>query len=347
MFGVYRTLLALGVLFQHLAEVPLVGHFAVYGFFVLSGYLMTAIMHETYGYSLRGRMAYGINRFLRLFPLYWMICLFTIALILVFGETLTRAYHSEIYLPREGGDILANLSLIFPHMSPKWASPRLAPPTWALTLELTYYVLIGLGVSRSRRLTVLWLGAGLAYYAASFALGLGHETRYSYLPAASLPFSIGALLFHYRDATAAIARWLPGHPFALLPLYVLLALLAEGGGATLEVLFAANIALHAVIIVKLRDLRGGAWLQRFDKPIGDLSYPIYLGHYECGFVVSMALWCDPIIGASPRGIVTALLAALLALVLAQLVHRFLERPIAIVREAVKRSPRLAPQHDSA
>lgn len=344
MFGAYRTLLALAVLFQHLAEVPLIGHFAVYGFFVLSGYLMTAIMHETYGYSLRGRMAYGINRFLRLFPLYWMICLFTIGLILLFGEDLTRAYHSEIYLPREGGDILANLSLVFPHMSPKWASPRLAPPTWALTLELLYYVLIGLGVSRSRRITVLWLAAGLAYFGLTFVLGLGHETRYSYLPAASLPFSIGALLFHYRDASAAIAARIPGHPFALLPIYVVLALVAAHGGLILEVLFAANIALHAVIIAKLRDLSGGEWLQRFDKPIGDLSYPIYLGHYQCGFLVSMVLWGKPIIGANTQGIISATIAAVLALVLAQLIHRFLERPISVLRQSIKRSPRPASVH---
>ena len=52
--GIYRFLLALNVVIFHLLDVPAIGPFAVFSFFVLSGFLMTLIMKETYGYSLSG-----------------------------------------------------------------------------------------------------------------------------------------------------------------------------------------------------------------------------------------------------------------------------------------------------
>ena len=61
MFGVYRFLLALNVVFYHVLDVPGIGPLAVYSFFVLSGFLMTMIMQQTYGYSVTGIKKYAIN----------------------------------------------------------------------------------------------------------------------------------------------------------------------------------------------------------------------------------------------------------------------------------------------
>lgn len=342
MFGIYRTLLALAVLVQHLASIPLIGHFAVCGFFVLSGYLMTAIMHKTYGYSHYGRLAYLLNRCLRLFPTYWLICLLTIGLVLFYGEATTRAYHSAIFLPSSPADIVANASLIFPALSPKWIEPRLAPPTWALTLEIVFYVLIGLGVSRSRRSTLIWLAIGAVYVGATFVLEFGHESRYSYIPAASLPFSIGALLFHYKNQTARIAAFVPGHALAWLPLYLILALLAQyNQRAFIEPLFFANIALHALIITKLRDTARNGWMFRVDKPIGDLSYPVYLGHYQAGLIVTMTIWGSPLLEDDAAALSAAALAAILTLSSAYVINRLIDTRIEAIRRALKRPAEIA------
>lgn len=48
-------LLAFEVVVFHLLSVPIIGRYAVMSFFVLSGFLMTTIMHQTYGYTLKGR----------------------------------------------------------------------------------------------------------------------------------------------------------------------------------------------------------------------------------------------------------------------------------------------------
>jgi len=52
MLGLLRTTLAIMVMSYHLfvGILPL-GTYAVFGFYVISGYLMTLVMHESYGYS--------------------------------------------------------------------------------------------------------------------------------------------------------------------------------------------------------------------------------------------------------------------------------------------------------
>jgi len=55
MFGTLRYLLAMMVVASHFlpyeADAEPFGRYAVVIFFVLSGYLMTRVLHETYGFS--------------------------------------------------------------------------------------------------------------------------------------------------------------------------------------------------------------------------------------------------------------------------------------------------------
>ena len=129
MFGTYRTLLALLVVVQHVGGIPVVGAYAVFGFYVLSGYLMTLIMQESYGYSLVGVKKYSLNRFLRIFPMYWIASLISLILIFVLGSNYTKSYHYVIYFPHDFSSVVNNLLLFFPFRE----EPRLVPPAWALT----------------------------------------------------------------------------------------------------------------------------------------------------------------------------------------------------------------------
>jgi peptidoglycan/LPS O-acetylase OafA/YrhL len=82
-FGIYRTFLALIVVFTHFGGGSfLFGRHAVFGFFCLSGFLMTLLIDGPY----KGRPdAFAANRFLRLFPLYWATIALTALAILGFG----------------------------------------------------------------------------------------------------------------------------------------------------------------------------------------------------------------------------------------------------------------------
>ena len=72
MFGCFRYLLALLAVVGHVQHAHAwAAHDAVFGFYTLSGFLMSRILHETYGLHSRGIARYFVNRALRLYPAYW------------------------------------------------------------------------------------------------------------------------------------------------------------------------------------------------------------------------------------------------------------------------------------
>ena len=71
MLEVYRFVLALFVVQAHIpwsgGSGPLSQH-AVFSFYVLSGFLMTLILNETYGFGAGNCARFWANRMLRLYP---------------------------------------------------------------------------------------------------------------------------------------------------------------------------------------------------------------------------------------------------------------------------------------
>ncbi len=76
MFGIYRYCLAFCVAISHLWGGMIGGPaaYAVWGFYCLSGYLMTLILNEKYGFSPRGLAKFAVNRALRIYPAYYVVC---------------------------------------------------------------------------------------------------------------------------------------------------------------------------------------------------------------------------------------------------------------------------------
>lgn len=304
MFGIWRTLLAIEVVAHHLLRVPVIGFYAVFSFFVLSGFLMTAIVHGTYGYSAAGFVRYLANRALRLFPNYWFALSISLALIALFGAGIVAGYNPAIAVPQSAGEWIQNLSMIFANMLPKDEMPRLIPLAWALTVEISYYILIGLGASRTRATTTMWLVLSLLYVVVIRRLHPeGGGYLYDAIPAGSLPFSVGALAWHFREDVArtltrlrisdprllVVARWL---------VYLgIMGTQAQTGWKWLTMFGNwLNIGISALIVCMLFAARPGARLRRIDKAIGDFSYPIYLLHLQMGLVAGIILSSGPSAG---------------------------------------------------
>ncbi len=131
------------------------GTYAVFGFYVLSGYLMTYIMLNRYGYTISGRFKFAVNRFLRLYPCYWVAAVISLLLLCVDAEKVTE-YKEVMFFPSTIYHWLRNFLLYFSFDS----TPRLGPATWALTVELFYYFLICIGISRTKKLPLYGLRLG-------------------------------------------------------------------------------------------------------------------------------------------------------------------------------------------
>lgn len=290
MFGTYRILLALMVVLLHLGGIPYIGAYAVFGFYILSGYLMTFIMHKNYGYSISGMSKYALNRFLRVYPTYWASIVFSLLIIILVGESFTRDYHSAIYLPSSITDWANNIFLFFPDME----EPRLTPPAWALTVEIFFYICIGLGLSKNKKVTLIWLCLSMAYHIAAMLLNWSWEYRYFAIPAASLPFAMGAIIYHYKDNLNSLFKktiYKVEMVEHLLPLILFGLILANWGGAYFINKmdgwpFYSNFLLNTLLIIVLTNRKQLPFISRsFDKRMGDFSYPIYLIHYQVGLVV--------------------------------------------------------------
>lgn len=118
MFGTWRLILAFEVFVFHVVGIPVIGRYAVISFFVLSGFLMTAIMHQSYGYCAKGLGAFAANRALRLYPNMWFACLVTLLGIAWFGEAESYGFLKALSYPATWQEWAQNFSLIFASFKP-------------------------------------------------------------------------------------------------------------------------------------------------------------------------------------------------------------------------------------
>ncbi|MGB3309225.1 MAG: acyltransferase [Nodosilinea sp.] len=336
MFGVYRTFLALMVVALHLGGVPMVGVYAVFGFYSLSGYLMTLIMQTSYGYTAAGLYRYALNRFLRIYPAYWVSIIISALLIWCLGRDFTTAYHPSMYYPENVFVLVKNLSLF----SLKGSFSRLTPPAWALTIEIFFYILIGLGISKSKKTTLAWFLCSVFYHFATIVLGLDWSARYYSASAASLPFATGALLFHYGPEISKYKSQLNQNFYQYLP-YAIIAcilvnwflgyILSQSGGF----FFYSNYVLCAAMVVVLSDMKQLPYIsQETDKWLGEFSYPIYLLHYQVGLVV-IVLFTAAGFNVNRPSLSLMVLSLPMIFALSWAIILILEKPIESIRTKVK------------
>lgn len=340
MLGTLRFLLAALVVVAHLWQKPYwVGSYAVFVFYMISGYLMTLVMTKKYGYTPDGVLRFGVNRVLRIFPAYYLAAALSAALIVVAGPSFSTAVNKALYLP-EGGELIANLTLV--GLSPTTGS-RLIPPAWALGVEVCFYLLIAAGLGRSRRVAGWWAAISAAVTIAMLVGGADYGTRYFSLQAASLPFSLGALLLHYRTEIGARLRGVSLGVACGLYLAVLV------GPAAYRVLFGEfsglfhpqngffylNLAAGFVLLAKLVERRELPGISRgWDARLGDLSYPVYLLHWPVGLCFAYLLFESP-----NKGLMLLLVSMPPLLLLSYAVNRWVEAPIETLRQMLGRERR--------
>ena len=342
MFGIYRTLLAFIVVLHHLCSIPVIGHFAVHGFFILSGYLMTLIMNESYGYSINGFLAFFKNRLLRLYPIYWFILLLSLLIIFYYGEAFSQSYRRFIYIPNDLLGWIANFSLVYFDFFPNKIEPRISPPTWALTVELFFYLLIGLGISKTRHFSVIWFGCSFLYMFATHYFDGSYSSRYSSLIAGTLPFSLGALIYHFQDKFLFLKK---SSCHQLLFAVIAITIFNTYVGAVVVyeshpsfffyITFYLNYILNSLVILLLINVNSSSKMKSIDAEIGRFSYPMYLFHWQAGFLSSMLLWSEPILGASYKGFVSMLFSLCLCVVVSLLSIKIIENPLEKYRRNIR------------
>lgn len=336
MFGLLRTLWALMVVFGHIFWLSDFGRFAVFGFFILSGYLMTYIMQNTYGYHFNGIKQFSLNRFLRLYPSYWFICFLSIFLVVYFGHS-SQGKYEIIDLPNNISSLIGNIFMVFPHWMPSQIEPRLSPATWAITVELFFYLAIALGVSKTLKRTYVWLCLSLVYLVATYAFGLFWHVRYFTIPAGSLPFALGALIYYIsqKQTRILLPKWLTQWPlllfFSSTLISIITPILITKGLALwiMEILFYITMGINFLLVLSIA--QGNVLFKKIpkhiDKYLGDFSYPFYLFHYQAAAIASLIIFGEIILFKNNISLMNITLTFCVLIALSAVTIRYIDRPI--------------------
>jgi peptidoglycan/LPS O-acetylase OafA/YrhL len=251
--------------------------------------------------------------------------------VLWLGSEVVTAYHGRLFLPSDTRSLLRNLLILFEHGT----QPRLVPPAWALTVELFFYACMGLGFSRTRGVTLVWFAASAVYTVYVNLADLPWAFQYYLVPAASLPFATGALIYHYEEPLRATFGFLRHHrvPLALFALVLLNFAATRAFGTGSQQGFYANYALHALLVASLAGRQSLPGIsRRLDDRLGDFSYPIYLVHLQAGLLL-VGLG----IGLHRRELPFALVSLPVIFLLSWLLTAVVERPIETLRQRIKGS----------
>ncbi|KUL36177.1 acyltransferase family protein [Streptomyces regalis] len=287
------------------------GPLGVHIFFVISGFV---ICMSGWGRPLRSFFA---SRASRLLPAYW------VAVILV---TAVFALPMVAYKAVSPSDALVNMTLLqYP-----LGVDRVLGVCWTLWVEIRFYALFALcvvlpGVNRRRVILfcAVWtLAAAMAQSAQEPLLDVVLMPEYA-------PFFIGGIGLYlvHRDRRDAYAwaivavSFLVGQHYAVQSLW----------NATDPNAFAHRTSFGIVLVVAFGFVAVGAialgWLNwadwRWLTVAGALTYPFYLVHEHLGWVVIHALHRD--LGLASAATFALTVASML--LLAWLLHRFVEKPL--------------------
>jgi peptidoglycan/LPS O-acetylase OafA/YrhL len=299
---------------------------------------MTLILNQDYGFTAIGFCRFALNRFLRLFPIYYVVIGATALYIVSVGPL--DQLNGAMLLPVSASELLANLSIVTltGFGSSGMVEHRLVPTAWSLSIELFCYALLAAYFPKSWCRLSIMLAAGIALSAtsiigASGQADYGFQNHYSVLQAGLVPFAIGGLAYFARESRAfAFSRSKLAVLGLLLTANVLAGYFSDfhkyvGG---LYVCVALNLFLVPMLFQHSRKKEG--WMSL----LGGMAYPMFVCHWLIGTLTFIHL---PAVG---RGsLVHFLISAAGAMLFSAALYYGVDRQVQRLRVLVKNKNFLA------
>lgn len=270
--GIYRLTLAYLVVFGH-THPPLwdsigLGVSAVISFFLLSGFVMTALIKKYY-FAVSSVPAFYLERFLRLAPQFYFYTIVTFVGVTFFGlrHAFMQSEPSAKSLILQFGLVPLDFYRYFPTM--------LLPQAWSLGLEVLFYAAFPFLLLKGLRLSAAVLSL-LVYCVAYLGYVDTDLWGYRYLPGTLFMFICGSFLHSTESRKEAYVVWLVLALsivlFGLTFMYPFLASLYNR-----SVLVGLIIGIPLVSWLKPRSHESGAGFT-VDRIAGNLSYGVFLSH---------------------------------------------------------------------
>ena len=161
--GVFRLALALIVVIYHLSKYMFLGVFAVYCFFILSGYWVVRMYSEKYNSLKMATLKFYSSRIIRIYPLYIAMTLLTLLMNIIF-----RAGYIDLLKSFNPINWITIFGLIGYN-----TGPRVIPPAWSLDIEMQFYIIVPLLcllISKFKKINTLLLVSFLIWINYCFAI---------------------------------------------------------------------------------------------------------------------------------------------------------------------------------
>lgn len=351
--GFIRLLLALSVVIVH--STPIFGlrlaggESAVETFYIISGFYMSLILNEKYVNQKHAYILFISNRFLRLFPVYWVILGLTLLFWICVGHHTVGAtavnslgmffnyFHSMnawsfLFL------VFTNVCLFFQDIvmfmglntatghlffTADWKTTQpvlffflFVPQAWTIGLELLFYLFAPLIVRRNLLVVFACILFSGAIRVGLYHKGLHHDPwTYRFFPAEIALFLLGTVSYRMYKKIQTL-QLTP----AQLNIPWMAAACAIFLFSTADFQF-KKVLFYGLFCICLPFIFERTKRLKVDSYIGDLSYPVYLNHVlllsllgQFGFSASRWL-----------GLTLAVLSILFALLLNEFVAKPIER----------------------
>jgi peptidoglycan/LPS O-acetylase OafA/YrhL len=351
--GTLRTIFAVSVVCAHSWPAGMVfvgGRNAVQLFYVFSGFLISYVLVESKSYN--NTSTFYINRYLRLYPIYLVVAILSVATKLQWiGESNLYAIYKTVPIDAFLLLVLSNVFLLgqdwvtfsgIHHGQLVFGAPYnnseiplhealIIPQAWTLGVELTFY-LIAPFVLPKRNLIYALLFLSLAVRAVLINFGLDHDLwTYGFFPAELALFLLGALaqqtlspfykrVFAHRQLVLAKAA-------TLFLVFVSIIYFLVPVNELYKTLFLFSIFIFLIPLTFIFQNRF-AW----DKWIGDLSYPIYIGHMLV--IWTTTFWLKAKIGVADEHLI-AIACVLLSIMFAIFLNQYIGLPFEALRGKLK------------
>lgn len=347
--GLLRTIFAISVVFFHSN-----GHFLIGGrnavqlFYMISGFLISFVLIDN---NYKNKIDFYINRILRLYPIYLAVSLLTLFILIIqyvffntpilFKTWIESPFSAKILLIFSnilifGQDLVMfsgvqNGQLVLTNNFYKsdilLFEGLLVPQAWTLGLELSFYVIAPFILFSKRAIYVMLVfSIGLRIILVWDGIGTHDPWTYRFFPLEISLFLLGALAHqilypNYKkifgkniNLISKIATWylvLFSLTFFQIPVPLLYKNI---------ILFISFFILMPLTFIFSKN---STW----DKKIGDLSYPIYIGH----ILVTMT-FIDIIINFEINNQeLISIFCVFLSIIFALLLEKYISNPIEIIR----------------
>lgn len=301
--GALRFLLAFVVVIHH--SFPLrMGAWAVYAFFILSGYWIARMWDEKYSKARQAPLTFLCSRWCRLAPVFFV----SLALALISSSFIAGAPP----VPQQFAEWMMRQ---LPIIGSKSAGSVL-PPTWSLDVEMQFYVaftLLMLVRGTALRGIVNWLVAALAVVSVVLVVqelqqGLVGSHRSS-LTIYFWLFAIGMWMHQLRYSPSGRVAAVSASAFGIITLAFLAwpftrAAICASGGAEAAPLLPGSMdprsiiqawwAIGAVVFAPFIAWNVQQKSGPFDRMLGNWAYPLYLFHWvPRDWYYSQVNWSSP------------------------------------------------------